>query len=199
MFKNSSEALDYLKEGHTRFLRGEFTMLNNVHAKMRRLAEDGQAPIVSILACGDSREPENILMDLGPGCAFTVGKNPGNYVTNASIKKVKFAAHEFPSMRVCLIAGHTKCAAIKMIVQEVISGREPVGLLKYVYNGVKPFILQNIGRLTKEQLIYEVTCENVKAQINRLRTIRLLEEKNILVAGAVFDIAVDEVGTKWFV
>ena len=76
------EALQILKDGNKRYVKGE-TLSGNVTNGMRTaLVKEGQAPLAAIIGCADSRAPLETVFDAMPGDIFVL-RNAGNTCTHA--------------------------------------------------------------------------------------------------------------------
>src|SRR5581483_1481045 len=111
----ASEALERLREGNRRFVRGWHTS----DATPARLAElaTGQEPFAVILGCSDSRVPVEIVFDQGLGDLFVI-RIAGNVVAPSGIGSVEFAAARFGT-RLVVVLGHSRCGAVLATLEEL--------------------------------------------------------------------------------
>lgn len=73
-----SEAFERLMAGNARYVANEPQEQDFSVGRVARA--EGQAPIVGVLACADSRVPPEIVFDQGPGYVFVV-RDAGNVVS----------------------------------------------------------------------------------------------------------------------
>ncbi|MFX0093715.1 MAG: carbonic anhydrase, partial [Candidatus Hodarchaeota archaeon] len=110
---NAAAALQKLKEGNSRFVRGY--RLNNVMPHRRQALVTGQSPFATILTCSDSRVPPEHIFDLGLGDLFVV-RTAGNVIDSIALGSLEFGAEHLKTP-LMLILGHTDCAAVTLACQ----------------------------------------------------------------------------------
>ena len=104
-----AEGLHKLKEGNFRFLNN--MMRTRDSFSDIEATKDGQQPFAAIVSCMDSRVPNETVMDLGIGEAFSV-RIAGNVITNSVLGSLEFAAAVIGS-KIIVVMGHSGCGAIK--------------------------------------------------------------------------------------
>jgi carbonic anhydrase len=112
-------ALERLREGNQRFVRGEGIALRRWHPAL----VDGQQPFAVVLGCADSRAPAEYVFDQGLGDLFVI-RVAGNIVAPSLIGSAEFAAANFGT-RLIVVMGHTHCGAIKATVNALEQGGPP--------------------------------------------------------------------------
>ena len=108
-----NEALKLLKEGNTRFIKGEPTAPRTNDIMRQELVDMGQAPHTAIIGCADSRAPLETIFDALPGDIFVL-RNAGNTCTHAEgsmVGSLEFCTGKLGA-RMILVLGHTKCGAV---------------------------------------------------------------------------------------
>lgn len=190
------KSLNFLREGNMRFQ-------NNLKANRNLLAQvnetsDGQFPFATILSCIDSRVSAELVFDQGLGDIFSV-RIAGNFVNQDILGSMEFAC-KLAGTKLILVLGHTSCGAIKGACDDA-----KLGNLTAMLDKIKPAVaavknptdlhLRNSGNL---EFVDNVSEANVKLNIQRiLRESPVLadmhENKEIMIAGAMYDIQTGEV------
>ena len=107
------QALQLLKDGNSRFIKGEPTATRTNKDMRKQLVDMGQAPHTAIIGCADSRAPLETIFDALPGDIFVL-RNAGNTCTHAEgsmVGSLEFCTGKLGA-RMILVLGHTKCGAI---------------------------------------------------------------------------------------
>lgn len=82
---------------------------------LARLAADGQAPQVAVLACSDSRVIPEKAFGLDLGEAFVV-RMPGNCISDVSVLgSIEYAVSRL-RVKAVVVLGHTDCGAVKGVL-----------------------------------------------------------------------------------
>mmetsp|Transcript_68469 Transcript_68469/g.161087 ORF Transcript_68469/g.161087 Transcript_68469/m.161087 type:complete len:509 (-) Transcript_68469:40-1566(-) len=108
-----AKAMEMLKEGNDRFVRGAPASVAASGAMRTALVKSGQAPHTAVIGCADSRAPIETIFDAMPGEIFVL-RNAGNTCTHAEgsmVGSLEFCTGKLGS-RLILVLGHTKCGAI---------------------------------------------------------------------------------------
>lgn len=111
-------ALARLKDGNDRFatgLRSADSLAS--FSRMKDLAQNGQKPFVSVLACADSRVPAEMVFDCGLGELF-VCRVAGSVSTAWMIASIEYAALALGAP-LTVVMSHTKCGAVEAAVKRV--------------------------------------------------------------------------------
>lgn len=185
------KALDFLKEGNTRFQ-------NNLKANRNLLEQvndtsDGQFPFATILSCIDSRVSAELVFDQGLGDVFSV-RIAGNFVNEDILGSMEFAS-KLAGTKVIVVLGHTSCGAIKGACDDA-----KLGNLTALISKIKPAVnavteptdssLRNSSNIdfvntVSEKNIY-MTIDNIRTQSPVLKEME--EEGTIKIVGAMYDI-----------
>jgi len=188
------EALERLKEGNRRFMRGEshVEQFRSV-AHLKTLARDGQRPYAVILSCSDSRSPAEILFDTGVGELFII-RVAGNVIAPSLIGSVEYAISNLDT-RLVVVMGHTGCGAIQATLDAIRGpaqrrSRNISDIISRIRPGIESLLL---APLEEPRLRDEAVSANVRASVAQLRHgSRLIEDRltknEIQVEGAVFEL-----------
>jgi len=126
-------ALEKLKEGNTRFVKGQMQHPNQKPEYVKELVK-GQRPFVCILTCSDSRVVPELIFDAGVGDVFCI-RNAGNITDPHVLGSIQYAV-EYLDVPVVLVLGHTHCGAIAA----AISKKKVEGMLCSVLDSLEPVI-----------------------------------------------------------
>ena len=119
--REAAGALQRLKEGNARFVRGEALNLTNDAARREELATKGQRPYAFILTCSDSRVVPEFIFSAGLGELF-VTRAAGNVLGNSILASAQYAAQDL-GVRLFLVLGHSDCGGVKATLSdEELSG-----------------------------------------------------------------------------
>ncbi len=104
------KALGWLKNGNTRFRKGNLRTDGQSRKDISRLAA-GQKPHTIIISCSDSRTPPEIVFDQKLGEIFVV-RTAGQALDPNAIASVEYAVEHLGARNV-VVMGHTQCGAVK--------------------------------------------------------------------------------------
>ena len=80
----AKEALERLKVGNARFVKGEATSQNHLSHQERAALAGSQNPFAIVLGCSDSRVPAEMVFDQGLGDLFVI-RVAGNIVAPSRV------------------------------------------------------------------------------------------------------------------
>lgn len=194
------EALDRLREGNARFVRGQRNGEQPVGASRRTELVAGQNPFAVILGCSDSRVPAEIVFDQGLGDLFVI-RVAGNVVAPSQIGSVEFAVDRFGTPLV-VVLGHTCCGAVEATLEELerpseSRSRNLASIVDRIRPAVETLLETGIGE-NRDALMHHAVRANVRAAAQQLRhgsTIieQLVEQGSVLIVGAEYSLETGEV------
>ena len=184
------QALDVLAEGNLRFVSNQTS-----HTDFQSLIEmtkDKQHPFTSFLSCSDSRAPVEMLFDQVLGDVFSV-RLAGNIASDKAIGSLEFAS-KYLGSKLIVVLGHTSCGAVKAACDNFREGH-----IGEIINHIRPAVRKEKtvtqNRDSSNEAFVAKVCElNVRTQIKQILHSSdiiedLLNEKQIGLVGAVYDIA----------
>lgn len=115
---SSSEAIDRLKQGNERFMKGH--SINCDLIRQVQETADGQFPFAAIVGCIDSRVPPEIIFDQRIGDIFCA-RVAGNFVNDDILGSIEYAT-AVAGAKAIVVLGHSSCGAIKSAVDGVNMG-----------------------------------------------------------------------------
>lgn len=184
-----------LNEGNVRFA-GDTPTHPSADAGRRRLtAIEGQAPLVTLLTCSDSRVPAEIIFDRGVGEIFTV-RVAGNVADTDEVATIEYGVGHLHTP-LLLVMGHTHCGAVGAVAK----GSELHGLIPELVDNIRPAVERSrAAGGDADSVIARAIEENVRQSmadiIRRSSIVRdALQSGSVKMAGAVYDIETGKV--RW--
>ncbi len=188
----AQEALDRLKAGNQRFMKGETTNHTLVSHQERAEMAEGQNPFAIILGCSDSRVPAEMVFDQGLGDLFVI-RVAGNVVAPSQVGSVEFAAERY-DCAVVVVLGHSHCGAIQATVDTLLNPENPPSdNLMSIVNRVRPsveILLQTDLKHDHNKLCMHAIRSNVFASVNQLRHGSAVLE-NLIAKGKMIDVGAE--------
>jgi carbonic anhydrase len=191
-----SLALDALKDGNDRFLKGN-QVTRNLNAQVDETS-GGQYPFATVLHCIDSRVSAEHVFDQGIGDLFSI-RIAGNFVNEDILGSMEFAC-KLAGTKVLVVLGHTACGAIKGACDHA-----RLGNLTALINKLEPAVdavdspaeadLRNSSNI---DFVNAVATKNVLMTIDNIRSQSpILKEMEadgaIKIVGGMYDIATGNV------
>jgi carbonic anhydrase len=194
-----ARVLELFKIGNARFASGQ-RLTRDLPRQVDATAA-AQYPMAVVLSCIDSRNPVELLFDLGIGDAFGI-RIAGNVAKAKVLGSMEYACG-VAGAKLVLVMGHTGCGAVKAAV-DLFGGSKGVAQATGLDN--LPALIDEIQLSivpgakpkfpTPEQhaaYVDEVATHNVKHTIGVIRrdsrTLRELERaQRIAIVGALYDI-----------
>lgn len=196
----AQEALDCLKAGNQRFVKGDTTHPRLLSHQERAEMAEGQNPFAIILGCSDSRVPAEQVFDQGLGDLFVI-RVAGNIVAPSQVGSVEFAAERY-DCAIVVVLGHSHCGAIQATVDTLLHPENPPSdNLMSIVNRVRPsveILLQTDLKHDHKKLCMHAVRSNVFASVNQLRhgsavLENLIAKGKMIVVGAEYSLETGEV------
>jgi carbonic anhydrase len=184
-----SEALARLKAGNARFVANTPTQ-RDWRAEVAATAA-GQYPFAAVLACMDSRAPIEAVFDQGLGDVFGI-RVAGNVVNDDELGSLEYAVKV--GAKLILVLGHTNCGAVKGAI-----GRVELGNLTGLLTKIRPAVdAAHCSAADDAACVTKVAEENVRHSMAEIRArspylAKALDEKQVALAGAIYDVATGKV------
>jgi carbonic anhydrase len=183
------EALDRLREGNLRFVRGEGNALRRWHPGLA----DGQSPFAVVLGCADSRAPAEYVFDQGLGDLFVI-RVAGNIVAPSLVGSVEFAASQFGT-RLVVVMGHTRCGAVGATVRALENGGTAESRnIQSIVDRIRPHVEHLVATAgATEGLLERAVRDNALASARDLRRSSpilqdLVDRGRLSIVAAVYDL-----------
>ena len=174
---DAGEALQMLKDGNERYIKGEFIQKINYNADREALISC-QKPFVAILTCSDSRVAPEIIFDQKLGDIFIV-RNAGNIASKTALGSLEYAIEKL-NVKLIVVCGHSRCGAIAAAYEG--SKEEYSQNIQHIIKHLSPAIKKGGD---KNKVIYN----NIEIMVEKIKTDEIIINKtDVLVAGAYYDI-----------
>ena len=196
----AQEALERLKVGNARFVKGEVSQQNHLTHQERALLAGEQNPFAIVLGCSDSRVPAEMVFDQGLGDLFVI-RVAGNVVAPSQVGSVEFAAERY-DCAVVVVLGHSHCGAIQATIDTLMHPEQPASSnLMSIVNRVRPsveMLMQTELKNDLKKLSTHAIRSNVFSSVNQLRhgsavLESLIEKGKLIVVGAEYSLESGEV------
>lgn len=196
----AEQALQRLKEGNRRFVKGETQQQATLSHQQRAEMAEEQNPFAIVLGCSDSRVPAEMVFDQGLGDLFVI-RVAGNVVAPSQVGSVEFAAERY-DCSVVVVLGHSHCGAIQATIDVLTQPElQSSSNLMSIVNRVRPsveILMQTELKNDLKKLSVHAVRNNVFASVNQLRHGSAVLENLILkgklkIVGAEYSLETGEV------
>jgi len=186
---SAAEALERLKAGNQRFLRGE-AKFPTVQKEVLADLATGQHPYATILCCSDSRVPPELIFDAGFGELFII-RVAGNVYSPEVAGSLQYAGRHLQTP-LFLVLGHTRCGAVDAALDARLQGTRQPSRIQILVDSILPALADLDERLVPETLLAQAIEANVRwsmAQILDTPEARERQaEGRVKLAGAIYEI-----------
>ncbi len=184
-YANPRIGIQKLIGGNLRFIEGKSIRPRQDAETIKKL-DKGQQPFATIVACSDSRVPNEMIFDQGFGDLFII-RTAGQVSAAASYGSIEFAALKLKT-KLIVVLGHTECGAVAAAVARP---EDVPGHIVTLINEIKPAVAKS-SHLPGDP-VNNAVRQNVIDQVNELRDLEPILHKKytngeILIVGAVYDI-----------
>jgi carbonic anhydrase len=186
---NAEEALERLKEGNARFLRGE-ARFPTVQKEILADLALGQQPYATVLGCSDSRVPPELIFDAGFGELFVI-RVAGNVLGPTILGTLQYAGFHLRTA-LFVVLGHEGCGAVQAALAWKFEGTEQKSRIQTLIADIVPALDHVDPRMPgREQLSLAVEA-NVRHTVRQLRATpegkARAADRTMHLLGAVYEI-----------
>ena len=190
---NPEDALKVLINGNNEYLDESIPPVD--YSAVRAAAMGEQRPIAAVLGCGDARVAAELIFSRNPGDLFMV-RLAGNFVSDYGLASIEYAV-ELLQTPLVMVLGHTGCGAVTAALRVVKNKETLPGRLFVLMDALEPSVLRALHSHPEDPLNAAIE-ENVRRQVNRLRTIspvinNALQKGTVKVVGAIYDMSTGKV------
>ena len=188
-----SDALDQLMQGNARYIAND--PKERDFSVGRAARTEGQAPIVGVLACADSRVPPEIVFDQGPGKVFVV-RDAGNVVSKYGLASLEFAVAVL-NVPLIMVLGHSSCGAVAAALQSARERSKLPGHLPELVKAIQPAVDAAHGKHPSDLLAATIN-ENVRLGMRELKTRsdvigKAVSDGKVAIKGGVYELATGKI------
>ena len=191
---SADEALQRLKAGNERFLRGEIRLPRLVQEALREL-QHIQHPYATILGCSDSRVPPEIVFDSGLGDLFII-RVAGNIFSPEVAGSLQYAGAHLDT-RLFVVLGHQGCGAVNAALMSRDRGEKHRSRIQLLVNNILPGLPPFAPQLSYAEQTAQAIESNIRwtvRQILETAEAKLrLAEGQMKIVGALFELATGRV------
>jgi len=180
------KGLARLRDGNARFAAGEPTHPHSDSERRELSATAGQAGrvVATVLACSDSREPVEQILDAGIADLFVV-RIAGNVCTPGVAASVEYGMTHVGTP-LLVVLGHTDCGALAAAADLLAAGTEPPPVLRPVIERVMPLVEGSSDLDAATEANVRRTLEELMAVCPGTRT--LVESGRARAMGGVYEL-----------
>ncbi|MBN1465514.1 carbonic anhydrase [candidate division KSB1 bacterium] len=180
------QALQELMQGNGRFVGAAPVRVDSPAAR----AIEGQAPFAAILGCSDARVPVELIFNQGFNDLFVV-RVAGNIIGPNELASLQYAALHL-RVPLIMVLGHTFCGAITAaLVPKEERTKEPAAIQRLLQQ-IDPALAQMDASAPLAERVASAVAANAQRIVVQLKTEsalrRLVRDKRLLIAGAVYDL-----------
>jgi carbonic anhydrase len=163
--QTADEALDRLKAGNLRFVRGEARFPTVQKEILAELAA-GQQPYATILGCSDSRVPPELVFDAGFGELFVI-RVAGNVLGPSILGTLQYSALHLKTP-LFVVMGHEGCGAVKAAIASRFDGSRQAGRIEILLEQIIPALDDLDPQAAPAELLSAGVEANVRRTIREL-------------------------------
>ena len=186
----AEQALQRLKEGNARFVRGEARFPTVQKEVLADLARE-QHPYATILGCSDSRVPPELLFDAGFGELFVI-RVAGNVLGPAIEGTLQYASQHLHTP-LFVVLGHEGCGAVQAALAERLQGAHHASRIALLLQNIDPALDDLDPAMPPAKLLSAAVEANVRWTIRQLLESpegkARLAQGDLKLVGAVYDLS----------
>ncbi|MCA9088752.1 MAG: bifunctional SulP family inorganic anion transporter/carbonic anhydrase [Planctomycetaceae bacterium] len=195
------QVLQVLRDGNERFRTGN-QLTRDLNRQMNATSV-GQHPMAVVLGCIDSRNPTELIFDLGLGDIFSV-RIAGNVISPKVLGSLEYSCAA-AGAKVILVMGHTRCGAVTEAVNRLTAPISPAtavcthlaAVVKDIQRAVDAPTMRRLKTCTaedRESLVNQVARRNVAltmdAILERSDVLRgLVVGGQVALVGGMYDVS----------
>jgi carbonic anhydrase len=184
----AQQALDRLKEGNARFVRGEARFPTVQKEVLAALAKE-QHPFATVLGCSDSRVPPELIFDAGFGDLFVI-RVAGNVLGTEILGTLQYAGRHLQTP-LFVVLGHESCGAVTAAVDSLFHGAKSESRIEALLADIIPGLAGLDPALPHEALIRAAVEANVRHTMRQLEMTPEVQERlaagEVWLVGAVYE------------
>ncbi len=155
----AEEALQRLKDGNQRFLKGEPFLSSFPRETLAELAK-GQNPFATILGCSDSRVPPETIFNAGLGELFVV-RVAGNVLSQEVAGSIQYAGSHLHTPLI-VVLGHGGCGAVQAALATKYKGAKQHSRIQILVDNILPAMKDLNTGMKLEEVMAQAVEMNVR-------------------------------------
>jgi carbonic anhydrase len=168
------KALQWLKNGNTRFVKGYLRKDGADKKDLKRLST-GQKPHSIVLSCADSRVPPELVFDQKLGEIFVV-RTAGETLDFTAIASIEYAIEHLGTRNI-VVMGHTQCGAVKAALATLTTKEAGSPNLNKLVADIHPRLSAFVGKTPSANLVSESWANTKGVAQDLLQRSTLVAEK----------------------
>ncbi len=161
----ASEALERLRAGNARFVRGRAHFPRTCKTVLAALAKE-QRPSTTILGCSDSRVPPELLFDAGFGELFVV-RLAGNVVSAEVAGTLQYAAVHLQTP-LFVVLGHEGCGAVQAALAAKFQRARVQSRIEVLLESIRPGLEGVPPELPPDEQLHAGVEANVRWSLRQI-------------------------------
>lgn len=162
---SATEALERLKLGNERFVRGTTRFSTGQKEILADLAK-GQHPYATILSCSDSRVPPELIFDAGFGELFII-RVAGNVMSPEVAGSMQYAERHLGTP-LFIVLGHTNCGAVAAAVETKLHGTREHSRIQLLVDSIVPGLAEFDRTLPPGAMLAQAVEANVRWSMRQI-------------------------------
>lgn len=192
--ESAQDALQRLREGNQRFVNGTIRHIDENRTWRDALVAD-QHPFAVILGCSDSRVPIELVLDQGFGDLFVI-RVAGNVISTDVVGSIGYSIAHLHT-KLLVVMGHEGCGAVTAALHEQAGAAPESENIEALLKMVRPGLRNLPAHLAGTARTSAAVEANVRWSMGQLAAIpggrRIIESGQLLMVGAVYDLATGQV------
>jgi carbonic anhydrase len=195
--RTPQEALERLKAGNERFVRGQ-----SLHGKMSQelfvTLREGQRPFAVILGCSDSRVPPELVFDQSFGDLFVI-RLAGNIIAPGVAGSIQYA-YQHLGTSLLVVLGHEGCGAVKAALAARFHRAKHPERIRLLVDLIEPGLASIDPRQSSVEQLEAGVEANVRWSMHQVITApeakqAFRDPQSVLIVGAVYELTTGKV--RW--
>jgi carbonic anhydrase len=186
---SAEEALQRLKEGNERFMRGKAHVQAHPSEAFTSFAE-GQHPFATILGCSDSRVPPEWVFNTGLGELFVI-RVAGNVLAPDVAASLQYAGVHL-HIPLLVVMGHERCGAIEAALASKYEDVQQLSRIQLLVDSILPAMEGIDPQLPAHERLARAVENNVRWTVRAITDTpevqARLKEGRTKIVGAIYEL-----------
>jgi carbonic anhydrase len=192
--QDAAAARQRLLEGNKRFAAGE-SVHGHASKDWRKRLAAGQKPFATILGCGDSRVPIELIFDQGFGDLFVI-RIAGNVISADVVGSLQYAEHHL-HVPLLVVMGHEGCGAVTAALDAKFKRAREPERIEALVRMIEPGLKDIDPKQSPEKHLSAAVRANVRWSMTQLAELpevkKALKDGRLEMIGVVYDLETGKV------